>query len=392
MRKILFITLNILLIATVCWAAVTITGVDDSSPGHDQSVVITGTGFGTKTNVAPQSFTDFETAQDGLNTPGDGTQLTDNDVGDGDGQWANVSTEAVHPKFSNTNQRTNSGYNAKFYYYSSDPDNEIHSGLVWQGARAATGGKMFTSFWIKHSWGSLYGSEAAAQYKMTRFTGHDYYTTAGIVASNMWYRGTGVASSVREKNEAGWTNDVGTYLLTKYYQPNVFEQSEWCLYQIWAIGTSDATGEIHYRILRPNAASVGSDDTTGVTTLKTGQSLQDCRYSLMYTNLTAQSAPIEATTYIDDIYIDDSWARVEIGNNSSYDSCTHREMQIPTAWNATSITVDVNTGSLPNGTYYIFVVDNDGAESAGYEISIGPGNASFATSGKVDFSGNVTIQ
>lgn len=65
--------------------------------------------------------------------------------------------------------------------------------------------------------------------------------------------------------------------------------------------------------------------------------------------------------YTDNVYIDYSLARVEIGNNSTYGDCTHREIQIPSAWsNGTpgSITATVNTGSFEIGnTVYLFVVD-----------------------------------
>jgi len=79
-----------------------------------------------------------------------------------------------------------------------------------------------------------------------------------------------------------------------------------------------------------------------------------------------------ARGWIDDIYIDNTRSRVEIGNNADYTLCTHREIQIPSAWsaNGTSITVTLNTGSFANGTAYLFVVDSDGNVSAGYPITI----------------------
>jgi len=75
----------------------------------------------------------------------------------------------------------------------------------------------------------------------------------------------------------------------------------------------------------------------------------------------------------DDIYIDNTRARVEIGNNTTWANCTHREIQIPTAWSNTSITITANQGSFANGEdVYLFVVDADGLPSAGYgPITIG---------------------
>ena len=76
----------------------------------------------------------------------------------------------------------------------------------------------------------------------------------------------------------------------------------------------------------------------------------------------------------DDVYFDNTRARVEIGNVSSWEACTHREIQLPTAWSDNSITITVNQSSFKDGdTAYLFVVDADGNVSNGYPITIGGG-------------------
>lgn len=85
--------------------------------------------------------------------------------------------------------------------------------------------------------------------------------------------------------------------------------------------------------------------------------------------------------YIDDIYIDNTQARVELGDRADFASCKHREMQIPQEWTSdgTSIKIAVNAGTLDiNGDVWLFVVDKDGVPSPGYKIlfaapSEGPG-------------------
>ena len=70
--------------------------------------------------------------------------------------------------------------------------------------------------------------------------------------------------------------------------------------------------------------------------------------------------------FIDDVYVDNSWQRVEVGDNSVFASCTHREIQIPTSWSDTEISVTWNQGSFENYTpVYIFVVDENGDASNG---------------------------
>ena len=74
--------------------------------------------------------------------------------------------------------------------------------------------------------------------------------------------------------------------------------------------------------------------------------------------------------YFDDVYIDSTWARVEIGNDSLYNNCDHRETQIPTNWLDNSISVIVNLGSFnPADNIYLFVVDEEGNASSGYALN-----------------------
>ena len=73
----------------------------------------------------------------------------------------------------------------------------------------------------------------------------------------------------------------------------------------------------------------------------------------------------------DDIYVDNSWARVEIGNAPVFNDCTHREMQVPVAWADDKITFTVNSGTFLNDEkIYLFVVDENGIASEGKEFTI----------------------
>ncbi len=79
---------------------------------------------------------------------------------------------------------------------------------------------------------------------------------------------------------------------------------------------------------------------------------------------------ISALSYYDNVYIDNSLARVEIGDDPDYNECTIREIQIPTSWPSHindfhhGIKITVNQGSFPNGSNaYLFVVNKDGVVS-----------------------------
>ena len=77
--------------------------------------------------------------------------------------------------------------------------------------------------------------------------------------------------------------------------------------------------------------------------------------------------------WADDVYVDTTWARVMLGDASSWSSCTHRETQIPSAWSPSVITVTANQGSFTDGeAAYLYVVDADGNVNAtGYPVTIG---------------------
>jgi hypothetical protein len=76
--------------------------------------------------------------------------------------------------------------------------------------------------------------------------------------------------------------------------------------------------------------------------------------------------------YVDDLYIDTTWARVEIGNASTYAASTEREIQIPSAWSDAALALTANLGQFANGPAYLYVFDSTGAvNAAGYPVTIG---------------------
>lgn len=76
---------------------------------------------------------------------------------------------------------------------------------------------------------------------------------------------------------------------------------------------------------------------------------------------------------MDDVYASPTLARVEIGDNQSYNSCTHREVQLPLSWSDGQIKVKVNQGSFPTDPTpaYLFVVDDNGNVSDGKKVNFG---------------------
>ncbi len=90
------------------------------------------------------------------------------------------------------------------------------------------------------------------------------------------------------------------------------------------------------------------------------------------TNASSADSQSEVDMWIDDIYIDNSRARVEMGDSPVFEDCLHREIQVPTVWTDSSIQIELNQGSFQTGdTVYLFVIDEAGNVSEGFEIVIG---------------------
>lgn len=71
--------------------------------------------------------------------------------------------------------------------------------------------------------------------------------------------------------------------------------------------------------------------------------------------------------WADDIYVDNTWARVMIGNASTLAASTRREPLIPVTWSASAVSVSVNRGAFVEGEpVYVFVVNAAGQVSPGF--------------------------
>lgn len=63
--------------------------------------------------------------------------------------------------------------------------------------------------------------------------------------------------------------------------------------------------------------------------------------------------------YVDNLYIDRTPTRVEVGNASTLAACTERVVAVPTSWSTTDIVATLTTTTLGSGTRYVFVFDAD---------------------------------
>jgi hypothetical protein len=77
--------------------------------------------------------------------------------------------------------------------------------------------------------------------------------------------------------------------------------------------------------------------------------------------------------YFADVYLDTSWAHVILGNGPTLATSTRREVQIPSSWSNTSITVTANLAAFTEGqTAYLYVFDSAGQSNTnGFPVVLG---------------------
>lgn len=131
--------------------------------------------------------------------------------------------------------------------------------------------------------------------------------------------------------------------------------NQWTRVEMWIrLSTAGvADGRFHCRFV--NGASSAQNNITNRASGQTHK-LNTVLLGVMHANFTAGAMEI----YNDDVWVDNTPRRVEIGNNATYDNCTVREPQPATAWSASSITVSLNLTGLSNDKW-LFVIDGDNA-------------------------------
>jgi hypothetical protein len=82
--------------------------------------------------------------------------------------------------------------------------------------------------------------------------------------------------------------------------------------------------------------------------------------------------PANGFYHFDDFFVDYTFARVELCAGSTWASHGVCEVQIPTMWETYTLALSANTGALPDGSAYLYVVDSTGAVNAtGFPVTIG---------------------
>jgi len=331
-------------------------GVKDAAGQNDvlrqgEHITITGSGFGTKAQAAPLMWDDFEAGLDGMD-------LKDWDLARVGG------TSPVYPRYSNAVLRAGQSlFSGMMSTLGSQYNCTAHKSM---------GRK-------KQAYASLYCYiQRVSEYtswniKMFRMCGgypnyKSGYPRIGVTLGlNCAYNETG--SGVNQR--WGVASPEGQWVRWEYY----LKLSDPPGTPTGAVGLWLDTVE-EWRVA--NIVTMDSDAARDEHGYRSLDSAVLRFYAAKPDAPSRGSGPSQYKIYYDDVYVDDTRARVEVGNASAWAACTKREVQIPIQWTKDvtpgkdEIAVTVNQGSFRyDENAWLFVVDSLGNPSAGHPITFG---------------------
>jgi len=337
----LILTIYCLLDGNILCAAPSISNITGTFSA-DNAVTIAGEGFGAKSTAAPLRYDNFENGTVGQLIPNNPTG----------GGWG-----ATCPRYSQTQVR-NAGSKSAMQEYinywgcafaldNTEAPGSLPSGITEMYVTGwfwmETGGSPSRNAKIINM-GTVQGWQTRIDVYPENGSGHLYAMLSGNCFDTSSYAQNWNADvAAVMKADKQW-HRIETYLKIG---PNGYRD-------VWVDGK---------KIAEINGAFTGSSCEIG--------------YLLIghYFSLDTYTPAPWGRRYWDELYVDRTRARVEIGDASTFGACSHREIQIPTAWSNNSIAVKVNQGSFAVGnTAYLYVVDENGAvNSTGYPITIQSG-------------------
>ena len=309
---------------------------------NNGTITITGSGFGTKTTPASWVWDNFE---DGTNANLIGTSPK--------GIWQGYySTGTTYPKYSTT-----AAYSGSLGAKKTTAQAEEFASY---GASGLNSDEMYYSIMFKWTKDVINDSGANPVMKLTRLN-----TQGGFYAPQ-----PSIYTTVRTGN--GWsygdaTNGTGTLYnepFLEYVTKDIWHRIE-VYWKLSTPGVADGKVEFFIDNVKKQVGLWNNVITraAGYSNQKSDNFLLPMMQSLGSTNI--------YSFYADAVYVDRTRARVEICDTSTWSARTHCEIQIPSAWSNTSITVTENQGSLGSlQNAYLYVVDANGnVNTNGYLLS-----------------------
>jgi hypothetical protein len=331
-----------LLAPTLSLATPSISGVDGSI-SNGALITITGLDFGVKSPAVPLFFDNFEGGSDGsyLHII-DSTNWTNRyDGAEYSSDTAYSGSLSAYNIVQDGDQGTGEGFDSSFVTFS--PTTEVYA-----------------TYMFKHV-GTDYTTGVEKQWRLTAY-GSAYSGTGRVAFSDSYlFHNPGTGDVYLQTDDDGEPRE---FVSTEY------GSSDWKRLQVhtaYSVPAGAANGYIY--------ATYGEEDKRyeGLVTRSTGETYEFTQLllGLMQDEDSLGTGDIHQM-YIDDVYIDNTQARVELCDSDTWGNGSNCAPQPPVAWSNTGTDVTVNAAGYSDGdTAYLFVIDSSGAVSPAYTVVIG---------------------
>jgi hypothetical protein len=354
MRRLIFLMLPLL--ASVAGAQ-TISAISDTV-AHADTVWVTGYDFGNKGNPRPLLWAPFDTDEN----PSDLGYIT---------EWGTL---------------------ADMTWDADDGPGETGCLVGDPGDGSWTGDVVVTGW----SWND-YGRKAYLFRKVKRNFDLDFETPGTYINWKAWRAysnggggGSRDVSSYYALNTNNWTAENVQINKIAYGNESVmrYPKDVWVTNELWYTANSsgtasrslqgDGTGEVWYdgefAIGFPHQGWEGPRYLK----LRDTDSYDMNQFYAIHGQKANVELPDSFIFWTDDVYVDSTYARVMLGDGSTFTTCTKREIQIPIYWasDGDSIQIIINEGELSDDVY-MYVVDPYGSVSPGVGVTIGGEGGSY---------------
>lgn len=326
---------------------------------HGSVVTVNGVYFGQKPTPAPLVMDDFSVGNNGdlLSARG---WLVDSDNPDFD-----------KPQLSSAKLRhSNSVNSAKFHF---TRETSPLQDLAYKQGLPVTGTKRYVDYWMWYQMPVQTSGQPQHQLKLLKVqTGKSSYASATggpgvdgypLIDTYAWRYISGNRSTYFPVFAAP---SVGPSL----YSQTHFTDGAWVHVRMLIDAGTEGTANGTLKVWFDDTLVINRSDimmvAAGYGALPWFNNFQIGKY-LGNTDYDPKS---ETTIYFSEVYYDTTWARVEIGDNAVYDSCKHREIQVPQNWSDGQISFKVNQGSFSSTEpAYLYVIDASGNASRPIPVS-----------------------
>lgn len=320
------------------------------SQAQGGALTITGVNFGTKSTAAPFVFEGLEPS---------GAYASS--------KWSNPfgsnPPNSDQEQIVTTNQRNANSTHSIYFNYKGTTDGD----MGYLETTASTGRNWFMSYWAElgtnWDWGTTLNSGASSTDNLGNIKFWRVWEPAGCNGGD----DSAIMTIHLNNGDMEWWDRAAnahsiSFNVTSLITKNAWHHYEWVFQDSSAANTADGSLQFYFDGTRYVNAS-------GVTFRSTGCGTK-YPFVLNYWNSQGSSATDDNDYWEDDIYVDSSMARVYVCPSGTFASRGQCELQAPTSWSSTSITVTANIGSLTTLTgKYVFVCDTSNTcNSTGYQI------------------------